>query len=72
MGDRGAGGEWQQVRPTCEVPDKRAMQQVMTAVRWAAALVVAAHLLFAHGCHGDEDNELFGVVAKSMQPEPQP
>ena len=35
---------------------------------WASRLVFAAwwllafYWLFAHGCHGDEDNELFGVV----------
>jgi hypothetical protein len=27
----------------------------------AAALVFAGYLLFAHGCHGDEDNELFAA-----------
>jgi hypothetical protein len=30
---------------------------------WTGALmagIVAGYLLFAHGCHGDEDNELFG------------
>ncbi len=29
--------------------------------RWAAALVLGGYLLFAHGCHGDEDSELFAV-----------
>jgi hypothetical protein len=29
--------------------------------RYAAALLLCGYLLFAHGCHGDEDNELFAV-----------
>lgn len=31
----------------------------LSVLRWLAAALVAAYLLFAHGCHGDEDNELF-------------
>jgi hypothetical protein len=27
--------------------------------RYVAALLLGGYLLFAHGCHGDEDNELF-------------
>jgi hypothetical protein len=27
--------------------------------RWLVVLVVGGYLLFAHGCHGDEDNELW-------------
>jgi hypothetical protein len=33
--------------------------------RWlllAAGLLLAGFLLFCHGCHGDEDNELFAVT----------
>jgi hypothetical protein len=31
---------------------------------WFAAFLLAAGLLiFAHGCHGDEDNELFTAIA---------
>jgi hypothetical protein len=33
--------------------------------RWlllAAGLGLAGYLLFCHGCHGDEDNELFAVA----------
>src|SRR5438034_8075882 len=26
---------------------------------WAVLLLLAGYLLFCHGCHGDEDNELF-------------
>jgi hypothetical protein len=30
-------------------------------VRWLMLALLASQLLFAHGCHGDEDHELFGV-----------
>jgi hypothetical protein len=30
--------------------------------RAAALLLLGGYLLFAHGCHGDEDNELCAVV----------
>ncbi len=26
---------------------------------WTALALLAGYLLFCHGCHGDEDNELF-------------
>jgi hypothetical protein len=32
----------------------------------AAALLLAGYLLFAHGCHGDEDNELFAGLADAL------
>jgi len=28
----------------------------------AVLIILAGYLLFAHGCHGDEDNELFSAV----------
>jgi hypothetical protein len=31
---------------------------------WAAALALAALLLVAHGCHGDEDHELLARVVR--------
>ncbi len=31
------------------------------SIRLVAFMVLAAYLLFAHCCHGDEDHELFGV-----------
>lgn len=34
---------------------------------WGVALVLAGYLLFCHGCHGDEDHELFNVVRTSWQ-----
>ena len=30
---------------------------------WLAVLVIAGYLLFAHGCHGDQDNELLASTA---------
>jgi hypothetical protein len=31
--------------------------------RWLALALLAGYLLFCHGCHGDEDNELFLQMA---------
>jgi hypothetical protein len=33
--------------------------------RYVAALLLGGYLLFAHGCHGDEDNELFTQALRS-------
>jgi hypothetical protein len=30
--------------------------------QWIVFLLLAGFLLFAHGCHGDEDNELFAWI----------
>ncbi|MBI2804429.1 MAG: hypothetical protein HYX68_05520 [Planctomycetes bacterium] len=32
---------------------------LFTAARWLFAAALLASMLFAHGCHGDEDHELF-------------
>ena len=32
--------------------------------RYVAALLLGGYLLFAHGCHGDEDNELFAAGSR--------
>jgi hypothetical protein len=29
---------------------------------WAAFLLLAGYLLFSHGCHGADDNELFAAL----------
>ncbi len=34
--------------------------------RWPVLLLLAGYLLFCHGCHGDEDNELFGMFRWSL------
>ena len=31
-------------------------------LRWAGFLLLVGYLLFNHGCHGGEDNELFAVL----------
>jgi hypothetical protein len=35
-------------------------------LRIVVLLLLGGLILFAHGCHGDEDNELFGVVRALM------
>ncbi len=41
-------------RPTLEERDTPRRRR-----RWAVVALLAGYLLFCHGCHGDEDNELF-------------
>jgi hypothetical protein len=45
------------------VPVARAADEVAPPPRcrrlWLALALLAGYLLFCHGCHGDEDNELF-------------
>jgi hypothetical protein len=38
---------------------------------WVPMLLLLGYLLFAHGCHGDEDNELFMRLTKSPIAQPQ-
>jgi hypothetical protein len=33
-------------------------------LRWTLFLVITGYLLFAHGCHGDQDNELFARLGE--------
>jgi hypothetical protein len=35
-------------------------------LRWGVFLLLAGYLLFSHGCHGNEDNELFAVVRSAF------
>jgi hypothetical protein len=44
-----------------------AMHMIMAACRWTAYAVLAAQLLFAHGCHGDDDHDLFGTLARMVR-----
>jgi len=37
---------------------------LMTVIRVVTLLLLAGFLLFAHGCHGDEDNELFAHLVE--------
>lgn len=34
--------------------------------RWVALALLGGYLLFCHGCHGDEDNELFALRGSRM------
>jgi len=34
--------------------------------RWLALALLPGYLLFCHGCHGDEDNELFAAVGQQV------
>ncbi len=37
-------------------------KQVFLILKWTLAAWVLASLLFAHGCHGNEDHELWGAI----------
>ena len=43
------------MKPTCQ----RSPLRVTTLAKCLLAAWLLASLLFAHGCHGNEDNELF-------------
>jgi hypothetical protein len=45
------------VLPLKTIPKTRTVLSAL--VRWALAGWLLASLLFAHSCHGNEDNELF-------------
>jgi hypothetical protein len=40
-----------------------AAQFCVTLAKWTLAVALLGSLLFAHGCHGDEDHELFAHIA---------
>ena len=37
---------------------------LFTILKWILCAGLLASILFAHGCHGDEDHELFGSVRR--------
>lgn len=37
---------------------------IMVVVRFGMLVLLAAFFVFAHGCHGDEDNELFACAVR--------
>jgi len=41
--------------------------RLTVAFRWAVLVALLSQLLFAHGCHGDEDHELFGVIRETIE-----
>jgi hypothetical protein len=38
--------------------------------RLVLVVLLVARLLFAHGCHGDEDHELFGAIQRALAKAP--
>jgi hypothetical protein len=54
------------------VPVRRPTDEVAPPPRrrrlWLALALLAGYLLFCHGCHGDEDNELFVRGGVSSEP----
>jgi hypothetical protein len=42
--------------------DKEEQQSGPAWARFVAMALLAGYLLFAHGCHGDEDNELLDTL----------
>ncbi len=45
---------------------ERGNEGLFLILKWALAAGMLASLLFAHGCHGDEDHELFTVVSHAI------
>ena len=41
---------------------ERGNEGLLLWIRWAGLILLAGYLLFSHGCHGEEDNELFAVM----------
>lgn len=37
-------------------------RRVDALARWAILIGLSLYLVFCHGCHGDEDNELFATL----------
>lgn len=52
----------QDARETAYPPPANAGGSLMVFAKWLIAAFVLASLLFAHGCHGDEDHELFTML----------
>lgn len=41
-------------------------QRVDALARWFMFIGLATYLVFCHGCHGDQDNELFTIVKQQV------
>jgi hypothetical protein len=41
-------------------------REVLTLFRWALYLMLCGYLVFAHGCHGDVDDELFMAARSAL------
>jgi hypothetical protein len=60
-------------QPDPPSPEASARERHFSLARLAGAaalVILAGYLLFAHGCHGDEDNELFSIVRWVAQRSP--
>jgi predicted lipid-binding transport protein (Tim44 family) len=75
MGERGrvsapsAKKNRRSVRAPVSASPAQQARQGSSFARWAGPLllvILAGYLLFAHGCHGDEDNELFTSFARAL------
>ena len=60
-GGRRRGVVGQAVRRHCPPREDVAAGSDLSWVRWGLFVLLAGYLLFAHGCHGDDDNELFAA-----------
>jgi len=50
-------------KPVTPAPGpKEPAPPVWPILKFLVVLLLAGWIVFAHGCHGDEDNELFGLV----------
>ncbi len=65
-------------RHVCNVPESetgtletcrhRIVGPLVSAVcRWLILAALTGQLVFAHGCHGDEDHELFGAIDRLVK-----
>jgi hypothetical protein len=68
MGASAVGKHWWRRAIYVQVPGPSANRPARPRIRWLL-LIGAGYLLFCHGCHGDEDNELFArwAVAARFQ-----
>jgi hypothetical protein len=58
-------------RPRITIRGLSGPKRKRRAVAWryfAAFLLAASYLLFCHGCHGDEDNDLFSASLNYLNP----
>jgi hypothetical protein len=59
---RSPTSKWDVERPDVCSHAERGNKMWQPWIRWAGLILLGGYLLFSHGCHGDEDNELFGAM----------
>jgi hypothetical protein len=47
--------------------EKLPKHHVLTLFRWVVYLMLFGYLVFAHGCHGDVDDELFMAARSTLR-----